>query len=99
MKTSTGAARAGPQRCDDRSPDVDVNSAATVETQNRVMEPIDQLLTVEELADYLGVPVATIYAWRYHRQGPPGFRVGRHLRFRRSDIERWISDRIGVDPL
>ena len=95
MKTSTGAARVGPQRCDDRSLDVDVNSAATVETQNRVMEPIDQLLTVEELASYLEVPVATIYAWRYHRQGPPGFRIGRHLRFRWSDVERWIEDRIG----
>jgi excisionase family DNA binding protein len=63
------------------------------------MESFDQLLTVEDLADYLGVPVATIYAWRYRRQGPPGFRVGRHLRFRWSDVERWISDRIGVDPL
>ena len=38
------------------------------------MKPRDQLLTVEELADYLGVPVATVYAWRYRRQGPPGFR-------------------------
>jgi predicted DNA-binding transcriptional regulator AlpA len=38
--------------------------------------------------------VATIYAWRHRRTGPPGFRVGRHLRFRRSDIEHWIQDRI-----
>ena len=59
------------------------------------MKPRDQLLTVEELADYLGVPVATVYAWRYRRQGPPGFRLGKHLRFRWSDIEDWIEDRIG----
>ena len=59
------------------------------------MKPRDQLLTVKELADYLGVPVATVYAWRYRRLGPPGFRVGKHLRFRWSDIERWIEDRIG----
>ena len=58
------------------------------------MESIDRLLTVEDLAEYLEVPVATIYAWRYHRQGPPGFRVGRHLRFRWSDVEAWIEDRI-----
>jgi excisionase family DNA binding protein len=63
------------------------------------MEPIDRLLTVEDLADYLGVPVATIYAWRYRRQGPPGFRVGRHLRFRWSDIQQWISDRLTADML
>ena len=54
----------------------------------------DRLLTVEDLAEYLEVPVATVYAWRYRRQCPPGFRVGWHLRFRWSDIERWIEDRI-----
>lgn len=58
------------------------------------MESPDRLLTVENVAGYLEVPVATIYAWRYRRQGPPGFRVGRHLRFRKSDVERWIEDRI-----
>ncbi len=58
------------------------------------MEPLERLLPVEDLTDYVGVPVATIYAWRYRRQGPPGFRVGRHLRFRWSDVERWIEDRI-----
>jgi excisionase family DNA binding protein len=56
------------------------------------MDRIDQLLTVQVLAEYLGVPVATIYAWRYRRQGPPGFRVGRHLRFRLSAVEEWIDE-------
>ncbi len=59
------------------------------------MEHLDQLLTVEDLAEYLDVPVATVYAWRHRRQGPPGFRVGRHLRFRWSDVERWIDERTG----
>lgn len=63
------------------------------------MEPLKGLLTVQDLADYLDVPVATIYAWRYRRQGPPGFRVGRHLRFRWSDVEQWISDRLTADVL
>ncbi len=58
------------------------------------MDTADRLLTVEELSNYLDVSVATIYAWRYRRQGPPGFRVGKHLRFRWSDVERWIGDRI-----
>lgn len=58
------------------------------------MDRIDQLLTVQVLAEYLGVPVATIYAWRYRRQGPPGFRVGRHLRFRLSDVEEWIDEQM-----
>jgi excisionase family DNA binding protein len=55
-----------------------------------VMEP-DRLLTVAQLAEYLGVPVATIYAWRYRREGPPGFKVGKHVRYRWRDVEEWIE--------
>ena len=55
------------------------------------MEAHDRLLTVEQLADYLGVPVATIYAWRYRREGPPGFRVGKYVRYRMSDVQEWIE--------
>ncbi len=60
-------------------------------THHRAMEHEDRLITVQELADYLEVPVKTLYAWRYRREGPPGFRVGRHLRYRWADIERWIQ--------
>jgi excisionase family DNA binding protein len=52
------------------------------------------LIDVQQLADYLDVPVKTLYAWRYRREGPPAFRVGRHLRYRRTDIQRWIQQRI-----
>lgn len=52
------------------------------------MEP---LWTVQQLADYLGVPVQTIYQWRKRRYGPPGRRMGKHVRYRRSDVERWID--------
>ncbi len=58
------------------------------------MDSLDRLLTVQELANYLGVPVATIYAWRYRHEGPPGFRVGRHVRFRQSDIEEWLNNQL-----
>lgn len=51
------------------------------------------LLSTEELAEYLDVPVATVYAWRYHRKGPPGFRIGRYVRYRLSDVEDWLSSR------
>ncbi|MCP4968171.1 MAG: helix-turn-helix domain-containing protein [bacterium] len=55
------------------------------------MKSLDGLVTIQELANSLGVPVATIYTWRYQHQGPPGFRVGKHLRFRWSDIDSWIA--------
>ena len=58
------------------------------------MQHLEPLIDVQQLANYLDVPVKTLYAWRYRREGPPAFRVGRHLRYRRSDIQRWIQQRI-----
>lgn len=55
------------------------------------MDSNDRLLTVQELAEYLGVPVATLYQWRYRNDGPRGFRAGRHVRYRWSDVEAWIE--------
>lgn len=54
----------------------------------------DRLLTTRQLADYLSVPVATLYAWRHGGDGPPGFRIGKHLRYRSSDVNRWIQQRL-----
>jgi excisionase family DNA binding protein len=58
------------------------------------MEHPDRLLTVPELADYLAVSAATIYQWRYLRKGPPGFRIGRHVRYRCSDVNEWIERQV-----
>jgi excisionase family DNA binding protein len=55
--------------------------------------PDDELLTPDDLAHMLQVPKATIYAWRSHGEGPKGFRIGRHLRWRRSDANAWIEER------
>jgi predicted DNA-binding transcriptional regulator AlpA len=57
-------------------------------------QPEDRLVDVHELAAYLNLPVKTLYAWRYRREGPPAFRVGRHLRYRWSDVELWTQQRI-----
>lgn len=53
----------------------------------------ERLLTVEEVAEWLGVPVGTIYAWRYRNTGPASYKVGRHVRFRRADVEGWLEDK------
>ena len=63
------------------------------------MDGLDRLVSIGELAGYLGVPVATLYAWRYRGEGPPGFRVGRHVRYRSSDIQMWIASRLEDDGL
>lgn len=51
-----------------------------------------RLLSPGELASYLGLPVATIYRWRSRGDGPCGMRVGRHVRYRVEDVDRWLDD-------
>jgi excisionase family DNA binding protein len=48
-------------------------------------------LTTDELADYLKVPAATIRAWRHNDKGPKGVRLGRHVRYRRVDVDAWVA--------
>lgn len=50
-----------------------------------------RLWSVDELATFLGVPVATIYQWRHKKYGPPARRVGKHLRYRPADVEAWLD--------
>jgi excisionase family DNA binding protein len=61
------------------------------------MTPRDRLLTVQDLATYLGVPTTTLYQWRYRREGPRGFRVGRHIRYQWTDVAEWIENQKKAD--
>lgn len=49
----------------------------------------------QEIADYLGVPLATVYNWKYRGNGPKLIKVGRHLRARWSDIEAYLDQQAG----
>lgn len=62
--------------------------------EDEPMNGPDRLLSPRELAEYLGVPVTTLYRWRYRQEGPRGFRVGRHLRYRWRDVEEWIEEQL-----
>jgi len=62
-----------------------VESAAAVSTAD------DRLMTIAELAAYLQIPEQTVYRWRKRGAGPKGFRVGRHVRFRRDDVDAWLE--------
>jgi excisionase family DNA binding protein len=49
------------------------------------------LMTPDQAAGYLGVPVLTLTAWRAKRIGPRFYRVGRHVRYRLADLEVWLE--------
>jgi excisionase family DNA binding protein len=57
----------------------------------------DALLSPQQLADYLGVPLASVYRWRYEGTGPRGIKVGKHVRYRRRDVEAWLETRTDPD--
>ncbi|MCB9610227.1 MAG: helix-turn-helix domain-containing protein [Polyangiaceae bacterium] len=49
------------------------------------------VLTVAELAEYLKVPKSTIY--KLAQDGKlPGQKVGKHWRFKKDAIDRWLED-------
>lgn len=52
----------------------------------------DPLLTPEEVSEILGgVPPATLKRWRTQRTGPVVLHIGRHVRYRRSEVEAWLQ--------
>jgi excisionase family DNA binding protein len=57
---------------------------------------LPELLSLKQLAEYLGVPSTSVYYWRQRGQGPPGFFVGKQLRFRVADVQRWLEEQ--ADP-
>src|SRR5687768_9721353 len=62
-------------------------------TNRRVQGPPDQLLTIDEVASWLGVTKTFIYrrTCKGHTDPIPSFRFGGHLRFSRNEVEAWID--------
>jgi DNA-binding transcriptional MerR regulator len=52
----------------------------------------DQLLTIDEVATIVRVPVATLRYWRHLGTGPNSFRIGRSVRYWRTVVYDWLHD-------
>ncbi|MBJ6634684.1 AlpA family transcriptional regulator [Streptomyces sp. I5] len=58
----------------------------------------DRYLTPEDLVTMFSLPsVETVYQWRRKRIGPPGFRVGRYLRYDPAAVRAWVTDQGALD--
>jgi len=53
-------------------------------------------LSPEQLAEREGVPTSTVYQWASRGGGPPGFRVGRHRRYRLADVIAWEDQQVAA---
>ena len=57
---------------------------------------LGDVLTIKEVADYLRIPKSTLY--KLVRESKiPSQKVGRHWRFRKKAIDRWLES-TRVDP-
>ena len=49
----------------------------------------DRWLSVDEIAEYLGVSKDTVYTW-VSSKSMPGHRVGRFWKFKKDEIDDWV---------
>ncbi|MFC8345213.1 helix-turn-helix domain-containing protein [Streptomyces sp. NPDC057280] len=57
----------------------------------------DRYLTPDDIAEMFEVPIETVYQWRKKRTGPPGFRIGKHLRYDPADVHAYVTRRKDAD--
>lgn len=53
---------------------------------------MQRLLSRKELSELLGIPEPSIATWASEGKGPRYSRVGRHVRYRVADVERWLDE-------
>ena len=62
-----------------------------------MVKKIGDVLTIEELSSYLQIPKSTLY--KLVREGKvPCQKVGRHWRFRKEAIDRWLDETRDEEP-
>lgn len=66
----------------------------TTRQPNSAVAPLNErkLWWIADVADYLGVPVQTIYGWRPKGYGPPPIKVGKHLRWQPATVIAWAKE-------
>ena len=59
-------------------------------TERGQMSDTTRALTEREVADMLGLSVATLRAWRHRGKGPRFLRLGRSVRYLPSDVADFV---------
>jgi excisionase family DNA binding protein len=50
-----------------------------------------KLLTAQDVAKILSVPLSTLHHWAVRGEGPPSFKVGKHRRFDAAVVAAWLE--------
>jgi excisionase family DNA binding protein len=70
---------------------VDIHVAHGSEEMIMTLDVGEKLMSISDLSEMLGVPVHTLYRWRHRGEGPVGYRIGRHVKYRRAAVEAWLE--------
>ena len=70
-------------------------STTTVSAATLSRPTVVRMWTVQDVSQFLGVPVKTLYDWRTKGYGPEGIKVGRHIRYFREDVFAWVKSQAG----
>jgi len=57
-----------------------------------MVEQVDRLLTQQQVVEWTGMSPAWFEMNRFKAKGIPFVRLGRAVRYRTSDVQRWIND-------
>lgn len=55
-------------------------------------------LSLEKIAEELDLPVGTLYSWRTRNLGPKGYKIGKHVRVKRADLDVWLEQQADATP-
>lgn len=60
--------------------------------------PADQTewISAQDFARQIQVPTRTVLAWRQRGVGPASAKFGKHIRYRRVDVEAWIAEQVKI---
>ena len=61
--------------------------------------PDPELMVIEEAAEYVRLPLATMRFYRHKKVGPLSARIGRRVMYRKADLDCWIADQFTADAL
>lgn len=56
------------------------------------VNPGDEMLTLQEAATLLRMPEGTLRYWRHLGCGPRSFKIGRHVRYWKTDLILWLAE-------
>lgn len=51
-----------------------------------------EYMYTDDVSELIGTPAATLRYWRHADIGPASFVLGKRVVYRRSEVERWITE-------